>query len=273
MPTYAEQEVSRQDSEPVELYEFTLGASVFRYTSAMDDVAIAPNTFMREAISRTKLVQGSRQERETLNVTMPIDNSFALRYVRIPPGDRATFRLFRAQRSETPPFDTVVLLFTGRVLAVRFPKSGTIAEVAVRSLETVMNNTIPRFTFMGGCNNFLYDRFCGANPNLFTFSDAVSVVSGRDITVPGLSSSPFDFLAGYVRPSTQFDFRLVTAVAGDVLTLDVPFVNLGVGEIIQVFAGCDHLIAGDCALVFDRVADYGGFAFVPNKDIFRTGLD
>jgi hypothetical protein len=41
---------------------------------------------------------------------------------------------------------------------------------------------------------------------------------------------------------------------------------------MQAFAGCDHLIEGDCALVFDQVAEFGGFAFVPSKDIFAQGV-
>jgi len=33
------------------------------------------------------------------------------------------------------------------------------------------------------------------------------------------------------------------------------------------------LIDGDCALVFDNVVEFGGFAFVPKRNIFQSGLD
>ena len=83
----------------------------------------------------------------------------------------------------------------------------------------------------------------------------------------------FDFTAGYCKPTSLTDFRKVLVHSGDVLTLLLPFEFDVLNGDVQVLAGCDHLIEGDCALVFDNVAENGSFSFVPKKDIFATGLD
>ena len=41
---------------------------------------------------------------------------------------------------------------------------------------------------------------------------------------------------------------------------------------LQIFAGCNHELTGDCANKFQNAINFGGFAFVPNKNIFATGL-
>ncbi len=272
MPTADQLEKSREDSRPIETYVIVLGAVTFRFTSAEDDLVIDGNDYEAISIVRNQVLIGSDQQRRTLTVTVDADNAFASQYVNNIPGERATLSLFRYQRDETPPFDTTVLLFTGKVQSVKFPNDGINAAIQVRSIEAALSRNVPRVTYMGMCGAFLYDRFCNADPTLFNHIGTVTLVDGNDITVSGAGASGFDFVSGYCRPVAEEDFRLVLAQSGDVLTLLLPFQNDHTGASLQVFAGCDHLIEGDCALVFDRVIDFLGFAFVPNKNVFQVGL-
>jgi hypothetical protein len=118
----------------------------------------------------------------------------------------------------------------------------------------------------------LYDNSCGALAASFDLLGTVSTTSGNTVTVPGVASSGLDFVGGYIRPTGAQDFRMVLAQSGDVLTLLLPFQTDPTGLDVQVFAGCDHVHDSDCALVFDQVANFGGFAFVPSKDVFAQGL-
>ena len=273
MATYDTLEQSVEDSRPIELYEFSLGATFFRFTSAEDELTVDTDVYTPIAIARGKIEQGSDQSNRNLSVTMPANTSFAEKYVSIPPGEKAGLNIFRYQRDEAPAFDTQVLLFKGNVQSCRFPNDGHSAEFAIRSIESAMNRNLPRFTFAAMCQHILYDAACGAAASSFDHLGAASSISDNTITVAGASGSGFDFVGGYLRPTSVNDFRMVTAQSGDVLTLHLPFAEDPTGLTMQVFAGCDHLIEGDCALVFDRVADFGGFAFVPNKDVFAQGLD
>lgn len=272
MSTFDILEQSLQDSLPIELYEFSLGADFFRFTSAEDELTVGADVYMPIAIARGKIEQGSDQSSRNLSVTMPASEQLAQKYITIPPGQKTGLNVFRFQRNEVPAFDTQVLLFKGRVQSVRFPNDGQSAEFAIRSIESAMNRNLPRFNYAGMCQHVLYDAACGAIATNFDHLGNATSTSGNTITVAGLSASGIDFVGGYLRPTGVEDFRMVLAQTGDVITMLLPFQIDPTGQPMQAFAGCDHLIAGDCALVFDRVADYGGFAYVPSRDIFGRGV-
>lgn len=265
-------ESSLESSRPIELFEFTKGAATYRYTSAEDELTVASVVYTPLAIARSKIVQGSDQASRNLIVTMPAANELAQQFIDRPPGEKTSVNVFRLQRDEVPTFDTQVLLFKGVVQSVRYPNDGTTAEFAVRSIESALNGNVPRFTFMGMCNHILYDDNCKVVASNFDHLGACTAISGDTITVSGLGASGIDFVGGYVRTTGENDFRMVLAQSGDVLTLLLPFQNDPTGTNVQAFAGCDHVLTGDCALVFDNVAEFGGFHFVPSKDIFREGI-
>lgn len=273
MSTFDVLESSVESSRPIELYEFQVGSTVYRYSSSEDRITIGALVYEPESIARTRIEMSGDQDTRTLNIFVPSANVFAARYVSTVPGEKATVRCLRYQRDESPAFATTVLLFDGVVQSVRFPNDGHSAEIAVRSIESALNRNIPRFSYTGMCNHFLYDSGCGANPSNFDFIGTVSAVSGNVITVTGAGAAGFDYSAGYARPVGENDFRLVLSASGDDITLLLPFASNVLGSSVQLFAGCDHLVEGDCALVFDRVAEFGGFPFVPNRNPFDTGLD
>jgi hypothetical protein len=272
MATYDQLESSVEASRPIELYEFSLGSTFFRYTSAEDELIVGTDVYTPLAIARGRIEQGSDQNNRNLSVTMPASNELAQKYIAVPPGQKVGLNIFRYQRDETPAFTTQVLLFKGRVQTVRFPNDGHSAEFAIRSIESAVNGNLPRFSFSGMCQHILYDDACGAVATSFDHLGTCSSISGNNVTVSGAGASGFDFVGGYIRPTGAQDFRMIVAQSGDVLTLLLPFQDDPTGENMQAFAGCDHLIEGDCALVFDQVAEFGGFAFVPSKDIFAQGV-
>jgi uncharacterized phage protein (TIGR02218 family) len=208
-------------------------------------------------------------------LTLPGDNPFVALYRNVVPGIRTSVNVWRLQRDEVPTFNTKILLFKGQVMSVRFPQNGYTAEVVVRSIEQALNRNVPRFTFMGMCNHVLYDSRCGVSSDPYDVIGTVSAASGNTITLPGANAQPDQYYrGGYCRPvSGDQDFRLILSHVGNVLTLLLPFHVNPVGLSVQAFAGCNHLVTGDCATKFNNVLRFGGFAWVPNKNIFQTGID
>ncbi|HET6416902.1 MAG TPA: DUF2163 domain-containing protein [Polyangiales bacterium] len=272
MADYDTLETSVEGSRPIEVYRITLGSSEYLYTTSEDDLTIDGDDYEAIPISRNNIVVGSDQQRRAIQITVPATNDFARQYLSSLPGEVASVSIFRYQRDESPAFDTTVLLFTGTVQSVQFSEDGTRAQINVRSLEGALSRNVPRFTFLGQCNHFLFDRSCGVDPSAFNHVGVVTVVSGYDITISGLAASGFDFVGGYARPVSENDFRLVLSQSTDTLTLILPFQNDQAGNNVQVFAGCDHVLTGDCALTFDNVANFGGFAFVPTWNVFQSGI-
>lgn len=272
MTDFSTLETSVESSQPLELYQFVLGSETFRFTSSEDDLLVDSNTWTAIPIYRGRLVQGADAERSSLSVSLPGVEAFPRKFIVTAPAARCSFSLYRYQRNESPSFDTQVLLYQGFVQSAKFTDDGHTAELTIKALEAALGRNIPRFGYMGLCNHFLYDSNCGVNPSSFDYTGEVTLVDGFDITVSGLSGAGLDFVGGYARPTGENDFRTVYAQSGDVLTLNVPFANDQTGNNLQVFAGCDHLVDGDCALVFDNVERFGGFPWVPTDDVFRSGI-
>jgi uncharacterized phage protein (TIGR02218 family) len=264
---------SVEGSRPIELYELTIGSTTYRYTNADADLSYNGNDYLAVPITRSKLSQSQERQRRKLTIKLPTSLPLPQLYVTNVPGETVTVTLFRLQRDEVPSFDTQVLLFTGIVQSCAFEEDTERAALTVQSLESALGQNVPRMTFMGQCNNFLYDQFCGVNPDDFDYVGAATAVDGNTVTVSGAAASGIEFTGGYARPTGSNDFRLVVSQSGDDLTLLLPFSADVVGSDVQIFAGCDHLIEGDCALVFDNVLNFSGFAFVPNKNVFQSGLD
>ena len=259
-------------SRPVEVYEFTLGAEVFRYTSAEDELTIGADTYAPEALSRSKVVSGVDQARKGLQITLPATNELAARYKSGVPGESAIVRVLQYQRDEIPAFGTSILLFRGSILSAKFSRDVTVAVLNAVSDEGKRGASMPKHGFGGMCGNLVYDAVCGADPSLHQHTGAVTGVSGKTITIAGLGASGHDFRGGYCRPVGENDFRQIVTHAGDVVTIATAFASDISAATLQAVAGCDHLIGGDCAQVFDRVAEFLGFAFVPKDNIFETGL-
>ena len=273
MSSFDTLESSLEDGRPLEIYTIALGGTVYRYTSFEGSVTVGADTYEPIAIQRGPISQGADERNKNLVINMPSSNSFASQYRNVVPAERATVSIIRLQLEESPTFNTQVLIYKGSVKSVRFPNNGAIAEVTCRSLEASAAQNIPRYTYMSSCNHLLYSPACGVNPASFDHIGTGSNVSGNSIDVSGLNASGLVAQGGYATPTGTNDFRMVLSQSGDTINLLLPFASDPTGLNVQVFAGCDHKLTGNCANLFDNVLEFGGFAFVPNKNIFNSGLD
>jgi hypothetical protein len=273
MTSFATLAGSVDSSRPIELYEFTLGSDVYRYTNAEDDITYGGELFAAVAIAHSRITEGADAARQTVRITINAANALASAYVSSVPSEQVAVQVFSLERDESPTFNTQVLLFGGEVESVDFDNDTESAVFNVRSLEAALGRNVPRVNFGGQCGHFLYSTGCGSNPDDHDYIGTVTLVEANEITVSGLDASGMDFVGGYVRLVSASAFRLVLSQSGDVLTLLLPFSESITGESVQVFEGCDHLIDGHCATKHDRVIDFLGFPFVPNKNVFQTGLD
>lgn len=275
MSSFDTYESSIEGSRPIEVYRFAMGSTVWTYTSWAQDVTLDSVVYSAIPIKRSRIAQGTDQKTRNLTITVPSENLFAAQYVNIVPGEKATLTIIRLQPDEAPSFNTRVMSFKGTVQTAGFPRDGYTAEVVVRSIESAKNTSIPRVSYMGMCNHFLYDNGCGVDPTNFNIVGAVSAGGAtEEITVTGANSQPDGYwTGGYITPlSGSPDFRFIVKHVGNVLTMLLPFATDVSSQNVQVYAGCNHLVTGDCATRFENVLEFGGFAFVPSKNVFASGL-
>lgn len=270
--TYDAFEVSAEQSTPVELYEIRLGSLVFRYTSAEQAQVIGGVTFEPLAITRSR-TKNSREDRNNqLNVTVPSSNEFARFYINTVPGETATLEIMRFQALDTPT-PQVITIFRGLVRSVSFSEDGLFGNIASVPETSAISRAAPRITYQSLCNHVLFDDQCQVDPTAgFQATLTITAVNGAEATIPGMAAFGTGFFnGGFVEVVSQFDARQILFQTGDVAALLQPFPFNAVGIQVVVKAGCDHSQV-DCNLKFSNGDRYGGFPFVPIKNIFVTGL-
>ena len=265
-------ESSVESSSPIELYTITVGPLTYRYTSGSVDITISGITWTAEPIARTKIAKSPTRQ-EILTIKFTATNTFARSFMGIVPGSRGYVTIIRLQRDESPTFATQVLLYKGQIAGGKYAAGGNMIDLQARSVEAATTRTVPRFTFMGMCNHILFDSGCKKSTAGFFITGTVSSISDVTYTITGANAQPDGYwTGGWMTPVGTNDYRMVLSHVGNVVTLLLPFADNLAGLDVEVYAGCDHTLGGACANKFDNVLEYGGFAFVPNKNPFSTGL-
>jgi hypothetical protein len=274
-------EVSVENSQPVELYRIELGTESFEYTTSEHSVTHATLTYLPEAIKRGKVGDGPEERGTIFEVEFPGDNDFVTRYVSVVPGQRALMTVRRLQRLDTPTPEAIVI-FIGYVRSVSFVDQGHRAKVAAAPISAATSRPVPRFTYQGLCNHVLYDSGCKVSSTNATWklsNGTVTTVDGNDVVVPEAAGFPDGwFTGGFLEAQGGQDARMVLNHVGDTLTILLPFPFSAVGQLVNVYAGCDHTIE-TCDTKFftpedtdSNVLNFGGFAFVPHRNIFSSGI-
>ena len=274
-------ESAQETSQPIEIITIQIGAEAFYWTSSEDTQTISSQNYEAIPIQRGRIVQSPEDRATVVDFVVDGDNEFATRYVGIVPGNRAKITVQRVQRPDFPGPE-VVTLYEGYIQSVKFSKDGYSAIIASLPIAAATARSIPRYTYQSLCNHVLFDDNCKVDNTDSTWrlgNAEVLTVSGSTITVQGADSEADGwYTGGFVEAQGGQDSRLILEHTGTSLLLLLPFPFDLVGQDVTVFAGCDHTI-GVCDSKFNTPEDvdsnainYGGFAFVPTRDIFRVGI-
>lgn len=257
-------ETSVHDGRPVELYEFTLGLTVWRFTSADRAIDAHGGVYTPLPIGRTSIQQSDEPTRAGLTLSTTLDNPFVTAFVAGANGRRASLTVYRGHAGAGEAW---LVYWSGRVAAVSC--RGAQAEIACEHVLTALRRQAPGACFQVLCRHALYSAGCGISAGSYQVTAAVAAVSGATLTVPALVAHPDDwFAAGFLRYG-DFVYRTVEGHAGALLALDRPIPNLAVGATIRVFPGCNHSSA-HCREKFGNLVNFGGFEFIPLRNPFAS---
>lgn len=271
--TYNASEISTHGGRPVELYRYKGTYQSFYYTSGpvavsyqADDEA-APNNYVpmttrRSAVTTTTQADDNSEVTVDLPVSAELVGIYGFQLS--PPSLELT--IFRGHNP-----GEFIRYWNGEVENIVVNKG--MAQIRVPSrLAAALSADFPNVYYQGPCNHTLFDERCGVDQSLWDQNTTMTVVNGKTITVASVGTLTGQLLGGdALLPSGER--RMIVAQVGNVLTLNYPFAEANVGEAIILLAGCDLAWMGDCKNRFNNTEKFGGFPFIPPRNIFAAGLE
>lgn len=266
-------ETSADSGSPVELFEFSLGGEVFRYTSQTEEITINALTYTPLELKRGKVELTKGRTGGQLVINMPADNAVPRKYLQVVPVARMALTIRRAHRTDGGTPEAIVF-WKGFVTNVKF--TDLEAKLTCEPLQAFQTNEMPRRTYQSSCNFVLFDGDCALNRATFSDNVTVDSIDGDTLVLDSLSAArPADsdfYLGGFVERSNG-DKRMILeyTFATDTVRILLPFAGIEVGETVIARAGCDRSL-DTCVDKFANGDNFGGFAHVPGRNPFETGL-
>ena len=268
--TYLAEEGSIESGRPIEVYIFTVGTTIYRFTSAAEEVTVGGNLYSPVTISREAISLGTEDRSSAMVVNVSGDNPVAQLFTRNSPTNKIILEIIRVHFADLTDTRSI---WKGEVAEVQWYKNTAEARIMCRPVEGAADAATPRYDSGIQCPYMLYDSFCTVAEASFKFTGTASSVSGNQLVVSGLDGGGRGVgwaTAGKIRFGS--DVRLILEhKATDTLILGSPFFMSPNGLSVDVFAGCDHTVA-TCNSKFANLVNFGGRPEVPVKDATRTGI-
>jgi uncharacterized phage protein (TIGR02218 family) len=176
--------------------------------------------------------------------------------------------IYRTQIGETDG----ILVFKGLAKAIVFSADGASATITCAPLTVGLSRLIPRYTYSTPCNFVLFDSNCGVKESKFTRRLRITAVNGTTLTIAlagGLGNNYYK--GGWLSVPDTGEHVLILRQTGDSVGILRPVNGLEVGALVDMKAGCPHTMTA-CNTKFNNAANYGGFAYVPTRNVFRSGI-
>lgn len=276
--TYLESETSAHGGKPVELYRYAGTYETFRYTSAPKVISFQapdeaePFDYQPLAMKRSE-VKHITQDDDGGEVTieMPVTTDIISIYgFQISPPEL----YLTVYRTHNP--GEYVSYWQGHVENISVTKG--MATIRVPSqFAAALSADFPNVYYQSPCNHTLYDARCGVDENLWNFATQITAMNGQEITVAGVGDLAGQLIGGDLVLNSGERRMIVSengsSVDGERVMVNYPFAGANVGDGVKLSAGCDLSWSGDCDTRFNNTERFGGFPFIPNVNIFNTGLE
>lgn len=241
----------------VELYVFTTDATTYRYTSSSEDVSTGGYTYTAAALSRQGPRAGDDANRSEVTIVATCDLPYVLACINA--GYFGTAAIY-AWNGDA---DSWTLLWDGPVVAVTL--AGAEAQIVVQSVigETRRDGLWAKWQVT--CRHALYGTGCGLVADDHKIPGTVTVVSGAEVTATGLDGVLDAWLIGGMLKGPTGEYRMITAHTGTTVTL-MSAMALEVGDAVEAYYGCDHLLATCQSVRFMNEDNFGGFPWLPTEN-------
>jgi uncharacterized phage protein (TIGR02218 family) len=262
--TFADDEAATESSQPIEAYEITAGNEIHRLTSGTRNITIGAQTFTAAPIARSAVTVPATGGSPEFEFTLPVSHAIPQRYLQqgVPP--RAV--LVNVLRYQSRSGETEVI-WTGYVTSLAVDGNTASFRTQPRGAQ-MMQRRLPTITAGRQCPHILYDPQCAVARASFVVTTTVTAVGGRSIRVATMDSKP-DYWAqfGEVVHVASGERMTISDHTGTDITMQLPIPGVAIGDAVEVYAGCNHLVT-ECRDKFANQANFGGFPNMPTQNLF-----
>lgn len=259
--TYADFENSTDGGKPYELYKFTGPIRNFYYTSRQSAVTFESNSYEPIQLERNTIdIVSDLSQVKTMDFSVPFDAEISKLYGGVNTPASLTVEVFRCHEGLDP--DTqAVREWWGE--AVNFNIKRLRFTIQTRSiLQAQALTEIDGVYYQFGCNNRVYDARCQANPADFRTSSTVTRIDGAKITVADDGRADNELQLGTIENTRTGEVRSISGNVANLVTMVYPFVDVLVGDTVQLTLGCDNRMT-TCINRFNNIEHYTGFRYIP----------
>lgn len=263
--TYAAYENSVQSGTPIELYEFVQGTQRWSYISRAEELVRLGQVYTPAPIKRDRVKQSTDVFKNSMRLTFPRDNEFAVQFLGFAPDSVTTVAILRGHAND--PDQQFIIYWKGRVLSAKATESQI--EIECEPLYTSIRRPGLRAKFEYSCRHVLYRRGCFVNQEAFLHEGAVlSVSGGLNVEVAGAAALGATwFVGGMIVAEDGASRFIVGQPSAGVVTMSRPMPSVVGGSTVKLYPGCDHL-RGTCDTKFNNLDNFGGFPWIPSRNPF-----
>jgi hypothetical protein len=273
---FADLESSTEGGRPVALYEFTMGSTVWRYTSADEDLVVGGQTYVRAAIQDDGVKQSGEAIADALQIQGPVTLGPAQVFMSGAPSQPILVSIRWMHEGDSE----VRVVYTGEISQINYPMPGQ-ARITCETLASSMRREGLRLAWQRTCPYSLYDPLtCRVNKSAWGVTFTVRGISGRTVYVTFASSKPAGYYNGgfveWQHPTRGIEYLgidregdtsgFVGPLPGDPLEMDGLPNNLYVGSTGIAYPGCNF--TPERCQFFGNYDNYGGFPLMPGKSPF-----
>ena len=254
----AEEEAKKR--KPIELYHIWRdGGSHWYYTSFGSTITYDSNDYEPATLIRGPVRYDTQFEVTTLRVTFGYLTDPVIEYIAQNPVELLWIDV-RKYYEDVAPEETGVI-FVGQIKNVTF--QGNNADVNCVGFEHYLSQRIPKFRFQLGCNNDLFDSFCGVAKASWKTTTTITAVDTDGVVLTSADFALEDdhyFTRGYIQWGDYY--RMIVNHEGDEITIRFNMPGFTTGESIDAYAGCDRQLL-TCHDKFDNVSEFFGHPWIP----------
>lgn len=265
--SFADQETSLQNGQPVRLYQFQRGSLKWGYTNTDRHIQHQNITFrsILGGISDDGIRQTEDAQSDMLTLSVPASLDIAQMYRIVAPTQTVQVTVFDLHYGD----DGFLVVWMGQVAGVKF-KSLVQADIQCQNLSASLERTGLRKVWSRKCPHQIYDNACRVARADFRVDGVINALDAVSISI-AVADTQDDgwFAGGYIEWTSQWGLeqRGIEKHVGEVLHIYGGTFGLANGQGLAIYAGCDRLFA-TCQDKFNNRENYGGAPHMPGKSPF-----